>query len=234
MARLARLAVAAHAHLVLLRGHSGQTVFRDDIDRSAFLSALRSACRLESVALHAYALLPDRVWLLCTPSGAQSLGRAMQALGRGFSAAYNRRHGRSGSLWDGRYRSTVVEDGPRLLDSMVFVDQAPVRAGLAADALSASWSSARQHVGQIAEYPLTDAPAYWALGNTPFDRCAAYRALLDDSQNADRVGELERAAQRGWAVGSQAFLDRLRQHAARPVAPRPRGRPRKGPEVRKA
>jgi putative transposase len=104
---------------------------------------------------------------------------------------------------------------------------------LATDALSASWTSAPQHAGLQAECPLTDAPAYWALGNTPFDRCIAYRALLDDSQPADRVIELERATQRGWAVGSLAFLERLRQHAARPVAPRPRGRPRKRPETPK-
>ena len=100
MARLARLAVADHPHLVLLRGHSGHTVFLDDVDRTAFLSALREACNLERVALHAYSLLPDHVWLLGTPASAQALGRTIQALGRRFSTGFNRRHQRSGSVWD--------------------------------------------------------------------------------------------------------------------------------------
>jgi putative transposase len=227
VARLARLSVADHAHLVLLRGHSGQPVFRDDIDRTAFLSALQTACSLERVALHAYALLIDHVWLLCTPASAQAVGRAMQAVGRRFSATFNRRHQRSGGVWDGRYRASVVEDGAPLLEALVFVDQAPVRAGLADTALSAAWSSARQHVGMAAEFALTDAAAYWALGNTPFDRYAAYRAMLDEALDRPRADYLTAATQRGWAVGSAGFLEVLHLISVRPVAPRPRGRPRR-------
>jgi len=225
--RLARLAVADHAHLVLLRGHSGRPVFVDDVDRSAFLSALLHACQAERVALHAYSLLDDHVWLLCTPASAQGVGRALQALGRRFSAGFNRRHGRSGGVWDGRYRATVIEGGARFLEAMVFVDQAPVREGSLPQALSAPWSSARQHAGLSAEFPLTDASEYWALGNTPFDRCAAYRALLEEPIGSDLALRLLAAAQRGWAVGSPAFLDALRQASSRRVQPRPRGRPRK-------
>ena len=227
MARLARLAVADHAHLVLLRGHSGQPVFRDDVDRAAFLSALQHACHAERVALHAYSLLDDHVWLLCTPSSAQAVGRALQALGRRFSTGFNRRHRRSGSVWDGRYRATVVEGGARLLEAMVFVDQAAVREGAVPEALSAQWSSARQHVGLSSELPLTDAPAYWSLGNTPFDRCAAYRTVLEEPLGIERAARLSAAVQRGWAVGSPSFLDALRQLSSRRVEPRPRGRPRK-------
>jgi putative transposase len=228
VARLARLAVADHAHLVLLRGHSGNPVFHDDdVDRAAFLSALQHACNVERVALHAYSLLDDHVWLLCTPASAQAVGRALQAVGRRFSAGFNRRHQRSGSVWDGRYRATVIEGGAQLLEAMVFVDQAPVREGSIPAALSAVWSSARQHVGLSAEFPLTDAPAYWALGNTPFDRCAAYRALLDEPLGNERAARLAAAVQRGWAVGSPSFLDALHQLSSRRVEPRPRGRPRK-------
>jgi len=227
VARLARLAVADHAHLVLLRGHSGHPVFGDDVDRAAFLSALQRACQAERVALHAYSLLDDHVWLLCTPASAQAVGRALQALGRRFSAGFNRRHQRSGSVWDGRYRATVVEGGAQLLEAMVFVDQAPAREGFLPDALSAVWSSARQHSGLSAELPLTDAPEYWALGNTPFDRCVAYRTLLEEPLGDDRAARLTAAVQRGWAVGSPSFLGALHHLSSRRVEPRPRGRPRK-------
>ncbi|HEX6018550.1 MAG TPA: transposase [Burkholderiaceae bacterium] len=227
MARLTRLAVGGHAHLVLLRGHSGRPVFRDDVDRAAFLSALRAACALELVALHGFALLPERVWLLATPAGADALGRTLQALGRRFSTAFNRRHGRRGSLWDGRYRSAVVEDGPSLLEAMLFVDLAPARAGASPDALATPWSSARTHVGQSTEFSLTDAAIYWSLGNTPFDRCTSYRLLLDESQTGETVQRIESAVLRGWALGTKAFQERLARQLARPMAPRPRGRPRR-------
>jgi putative transposase len=229
MARLARLAIADHGHLVLLRGHNGKTVFQDDVDRACFLSALRDACMLERVALHAYAVLTDHVWLLCTPASGQALSRAMQSLGRRFSAAFNRRHRRSGSLWDGRYRATVVESGPRLLECMIFVDQAPVREKVVASALDAAWSSARQHAGSEVGLPLTDVAEYWALGNTPFDRSAAYRLLLEEPQDSALTAGLAAAAQRGWPVGSHAFLAGLAERSSRRVSPRPRGRPRKPP-----
>jgi len=172
-------------------------------------------------------VLPVQVWLVCTPATADALGRTMQLLGRRFSAAFNRRHHRRGSVWDGRYRATVVERGTHLLDTMLFVDQAPVREGIFQSALSAHWTSARQHAGYDAELPLTDAAAYWALGNTPFDRSAAYRTLLEEPLSNELALRLTQSAERGWAFGSTSFLEHLANVSARPVAPRPRGRPRK-------
>ena len=211
---------------MLLRGHGGQPVFRDEIDRAAFLAALQTAFTAERVALHAYALLPERVWLLCTPASSQGIGRAVQSLGRGFSASFNRRHGRTGTVWDGRYRAAVIEDGLPLLEAMVFVDQAPVREGQVATPLASAWSSARQHAGIASQYVLTDAETYWMLGNTPFERWAAYRTLVEEMQGNAKAERLATAALRGWAIGSQSFLERTAKAATRPVTPRPRGRPR--------
>lgn len=225
MARLPRLSLAQHAHLVLLRGHNGQTVFADDGDRQAFMSALHAAFARERIALHGYALLADRVWILCTPLVEQALSRAMQSVGRRFAAAFNRRYRRSGSLWDGRYRATLVEGGESFLEAMVFVDQAPGRDRL--DDAGALWSSARQHLGLEGGAPLSDAPEYWALGNTPFDRAAAYGHLLGEPQSAMLVERISAAAHKGWALGSAAFLSRLGGLIERPVAPRARGRPRR-------
>jgi putative transposase len=195
MARLPRLSLARVAHLVLLRGHNGETVFRDDQDRHTFLEALRAAFEREQVALHAYALLTDRSWLLCTPEHDQGLSRAMQSLGRRFAAAFNRRHQRSGSLWDGRYRATVVESGRTLL-------------------------------GFDGPMQLRDIAEYWALGNTPFDRATAYRALLNESARPAQVERIVAAVQKGWALGSSEFVEALRLRTTRPLQPRRRGRPR--------
>jgi putative transposase len=227
MARLPRLAIARCAHLVLLRGHSGQPVFRDELDRRQFLLDLHAAFTRERVALHGYALPGDRVWLLCTPAEQHSLSRAMQALGRAFAAGFNRRHGRSGALWDGRFRATVVERGSTMLDAMVFVDQACHRTDTSDAANAALWSSARQHLGFDGEVPLNDASEYWGLGNTPFDRAAAYAKLFAEPQSEQQAQQLQSAAEKGWAIGSASFLSSLRDLTQRPVAPRARGRPRK-------
>ena len=186
MARLPRLALPGFAHVVLLRGHNGEAVFRDDDDRAAFLGAMDAAFRSAGLALHAYALRTDCVWLLCTPAGEGDLSRAMQALGRRFASAFNRKYDRSGSLWDGRYRSTVVEPGRMRLTAMVFVDRLlndPISADPQEDA-SVSWSSAHQHLGHPGSVQLSDVAEYWALGNTPFERAAAYRTLLADTVRA--------------------------------------------------
>jgi putative transposase len=228
MARLPRLSLAGVAHLVLLRGHSGESVFRDDEDRKAFLEALHGAFEREHVALHAYALPIDRVWLLCTPAQDRGLSRAVQSLGRRYGAAFNRRHLRSGSLWDGRYRSTVVEPGHTLLATMQFVDQLPTDQTPAEGTgpHPSFWSSARQHLGFDGPVQLNDTAEYWALGNTPFDRAAAYRALLNESASASQAERIVAAAQKGWALGSSAFVEALQLRTERPLLPRRRGRPR--------
>ena len=220
--------MARVAHLVLLRGHNGAVVFHDDADCTSFLAALQVAFERARVALHAYALLPDRVWLLCTPLEGDELSRAMQSLGRRFAAQFNRRHQRSGSLWDGRYRSTVVEPGRVLLDAMVFIDQfaAGTTSGEDAQRTTAEWSSARQHLGFDGPIPLNDLAEYWALGNTPFDRASAYRALLSEATPPGDAERIVTATQKGWPLGSPRFIESLQQRTLRRLIPRKRGRPR--------
>jgi putative transposase len=229
MARLPRLALPGFAHLVLLRGHNGEAVFRDEDDRATFLDALAAAFKRERVALHAYALLADRVWLLCTPARDGDLSRAMQALGRRFAAAFNRRHDRSGSLWDGRYRSTVVEPGPMLLTALIFVEQSrDAPTSVDAEGVASTLSSSMgQHLGFGGRVQLVDLAEYWALGNTPFDRAAAFRALLWDNSRVAGFERMVLATQRGWPIGSSGFISQLEALTTRPVRARPRGRPSK-------
>lgn len=226
MARLPRLAVPGQAHLVLHRGHGARVLFADDDDRSQALQSLREAIGSWSVALHAYALLRDRVWLLLTPSTATALGRLLQSFGRAYTARFNHRHGGRGTVWAGRYRSTVVEPGPTLQDVLVFVDQSPMAAGLAAAAGDWPWSSAGHHLGTTRDPLLTPAAAYWDLGNTPFERAAAFGALMAEPLLPSRELQIAAAAEKGWALGSAAFMAQLARAVERPLQPRPRGRPR--------
>ncbi|MFM2066722.1 MAG: hypothetical protein RLZZ584_1631 [Pseudomonadota bacterium] len=225
MARLPRLAFAHLAHHIVLRGHNREAVFVDDVDRQAWLGAMREAAATLSVALHAYVLLADHVHLLVTPRSAEALGQLVQALGRRYVVAFNRRHGRSGTLWDGRFRASVIEPGAPLLGCLRYIEQNPVRAGLVARAVDWPWSSAAHHLGRKADGLVTGLPEYWALGNTPFEREAAWAHLLDEPLAPAEVEAYTRNALAGWAHGSGAFLARLQETTGRPLQPRPRGRP---------
>lgn len=222
MARLPRLVVAGQAHYVIQRGHSGHPVFADDADRQQFMAALREASAAERVQLHAYALLASEVHLLVTPETAAALSRMMQALGRRYVSAYNRRHGRTGTLWDGRFRCAVVEPGAARLDVLRLID------GLAADpgadlAASTATTRADSTVGGL----LLNTPEYWQLGNTPFEREAAYRALLVAGLPDKRQLALRQAALGGWVAGRASFAAELEAALKRPMSPRAPGRPRR-------
>jgi len=223
VARLPRLVAPGLAHHLLQHGHNAQPVFVDDDDRRAYLAALHEAARGHAVQLHAYALLDNQVHLLLRPPTAAALSRMMQALGRRYVAAFNRRHGRSGTLWAGRFRAAVVQDGAPLRQSLLLID------GLTSSREAHRWSSAPHRLGLQRDPLVVDPPEYWQLGNTPFEREGAYAALLARGLDDAQVLHIEHAAANGWALGSPQFLAQMAQLLGRAVQPRPRGRPRGRP-----
>ncbi|MFM2052806.1 MAG: hypothetical protein RL456_843 [Pseudomonadota bacterium] len=234
MARLPRLAIAGLVHHVIQRGHNRQPVFLDDEDRLTYLGALREAAALHRVAVHAYVLMDDHVHLLVTPPVAEALSKMLQAIGRRYVAAFNRRHGRVGTLWDGRFRATVLEDGPHVLACMRYIEQNPQRLIPPTPATDYRWSSAPHHLGRRRDPMLTDHGLYWALGNTPFEREMAWQRLLDEGLAEPEVRAHTDSALKGWALGSGAFLAALGASTERPMSPRPRGRPPRTPRGRPA
>ncbi|MBZ8138561.1 transposase [Rubrivivax gelatinosus] len=218
MARLARLVLPGCGHYVIQRGHDGRAVFADDEDRAVFAAALREAAAAQQVVVHAYALPDDEVQLLVTPPAAEALSRMMQSLGRRYVGAYRLRHGGRGTLWDGRFRCALVEPGAWQLAALRLVDAA------------APMSSAAHRLG--GRDPLvSDPPEFWQLGNTPFEREAAYRRLLADGVPPAQAAALRAAALGGWAAGDAGFVARLAEQTARPLRPRPRGRPPRDRQV---
>jgi putative transposase len=227
MARLPRLALAGQPHHVALQGHNGEEVFLDDEDRGAFLTMLGEAARVHRVALHAYVLLDDAVHWLATPIEAPALGRLVQSIGRRYVAAFNRRHARRGTLWDGRFRSSLIEAESGLIDATVLIERLPLSAGLAQHARDWGWSSAAHHLGRRRDPLVSEHPVYWSLGNTPFERELAHANLLEVGLSPIREQVLQLALKRGQAVGSVAFLAQSTEAAGRPLVTRGRGRPKK-------
>lgn len=225
MARLSRLSVAGQLHQVLQRGHDGEAAFRDADDYRAFLAALHEAALAHRVDIHAYALLPSEVHLLATPASAEALSLLVQATGRRYVAAFNARHGRRGTLWEGRFRAAVVEAGRHLRECEVFVDTAPVRAGLVEDAEAYPWSSAAHHVGLVPDRLVRPHAVDWLLGNTPFEREVARKMLLRRSLSMSQREAIEKAVAGGWVLGSEEFARETETSTLRRVRPGRAGRP---------
>jgi putative transposase len=224
MARLARLCVPGWPHVLVQRGHNRQAVFVDDTDRQLFRNLLQEAALHSSVQIHAYGLLDDEVRLLATPASAQGLSVLMQAIGRRYVANFNRRHSRHGGLWEGRFRCTVVEPEQHLLACMQYVE---FNAGDAlADWSLSPWTSTAHHLGARMDRWITDPAQFWSLGNTPFEREAAYQKLVMQGLTDAQQLEISLAVNSGWPLGSEAFVSLLESATPRRLTPRSRGRPR--------
>ncbi|MFL9926706.1 transposase [Herbaspirillum lusitanum] len=225
MARLPRLVVPGQAHHIIQRGHDGLHIFRDAADHQAFLDWLRDAARQFKVALHAYVLMVDHLHLLVTPADELGLARMMQWVGRHYVPYFNQKYGRSGTLWQGRYKATVLEAEEYLLDCSRYIELNPVRNGLTAAPGDYPWSSYMHHIGAKQDSLITDHSCYWALGNTPFDRELNYKAEMEAGLGSQRSNDIRTATLKGWALGSDDFKNDLMRQVNRRVSPAKRGRP---------
>ena len=227
MARLPRLALAGHLHHQIHRGHNVQPIVVDDDDRRALLAALQDSAATHRVAIHAYVVMPNHLHLLATPAADEGLSRMMQALGRRYVSAFNLRHGRVGTLWEGRFRAAPLEAESHLLTVMRSIELNPQRGGLTTEPGDFAWSSAAHHLGRRRDPLISDPPGFWALGNTPFERELAWRRWLEEGESEAERERLVDSALKGWPLGSARFLQLLGEVSPRPMSPRPRGRPRK-------
>lgn len=224
MARLPRLCIPGWPHLLLQRGHNRQAVFLDDADRKLFRDLLLEGAIRHGVQVHAYGLLDEEVRILATPSSTDSLSQLMQAIGRRYVSAFNRRHERSGGLWEGRFRTTVVEPEQHLLSCMRFVEGLIV--GGSAGVGLAPWTSGGHHLGARVDALITEPASFWSLGNTPFEREAAYRELVEQGLTSAEVVQIIKAVNAGWPLGDAEFVRGLGAATARRLTPLPRGRPK--------
>ncbi len=216
-------------HHVVQRGIERRPIFRDEADFHRMLGELAQLCRPQTLALHAYVLMPDHFHLLLTPLESQGLSRAMQSLGRRYVRGFNQRHGRAGTLWESRFRSTVVEPETWLLDCMRYIELNPARAGLVQEAQSYPWSSLAHHLGLRVDPLVCDHAQFWLLGNTPFERQANYARSCAAALETGRLERIREGTRQGWPLGSDTFLAGLAQRSGRRLVRKPVGRPRRVP-----
>lgn len=225
MARQPRLILPNQPHLIVQRGNDNQLIFRDDEDHERFLGWLKECSRFYKVAVHAYVLMPGHVVILATPTDETGLALMMQKVGRYYVPWFNSRHGRTGTLFQGRFRTAVVDAAPYLLACSRYIELAPVHAGMVAAPYEYRWSSYAHHAGMRPDPLITEHMLYWSLGNTPFQREAAYTDFVQQGYGSDEGEVIATALAKGWPVGSHAFKADLEVKTKRQILPAKRGRP---------
>lgn len=228
MARLPRSVVPGLPHFVIHRGSNGQRVFVDDTDSLAYRLALTQAAREAGVAVHGYGLYAAEVRLLVTPPASASLAAMMQSIGRRYVRAFNLRHGRSGTPWEGRFRSTVIDAPDWFMPCLQYAEGAGTAHPDDAEPVSTGdqrWSSAGHHLGLRIDDGVSEHALFWALGNTPFEREVAYRRMLAQALPPSTVERIRSATLKGWALGSSAFAKSVGALTGRRLEPLARGRP---------
>ena len=231
MARLPRLTVPGYPHHVIQRGNNRQLIFTCVADYQRLLAMLDEYARKFGVALHAYVLMSNHFHLLATPSTTNGLPQMMQAVGRHYVRYFNDRQARSGTLWEGRYRSTLIETDRYLLACMAYIELNPVRAGMVKEPGDYLWSSHRFYTGLRADAMLTPHPLFWTLGNTPFAREVAYAELVAAGVTSEKQMLLTSSVLGGWALGEKNFIADLQKKTKRRIHRSEPGRPSKAEKI---
>lgn len=226
MPRMPRPVVASQPLHIVQRGNNRTATFIDQADYRVYLAVLQLTRSRVGCAIHAYALMPNHVHLLITPETKAAPARLMQRIGRWYVRYFNERHGRTGTLWEGRYRSSLIDSERYFLACSRYIELNPVRAGIVAIPSDFEWSSFRGNACDGTDHLLTPHPIYQALGARTGARRAAYKALFDAPLGAATIDAFRHAAKRGTAVGGalwtrqiearlQRRLDRLSHGGAR-------------------
>ena len=189
------------------------------------LDLIEQHSRELGVEIHAYVLMTNHLHLLLTPQKDQALPKMMQAVGRSYVQTFNKVHGRTGTLWEGRYRSTLIQTERYLLACMAYIDLNPVRAQMVAQPDDYIWSSYSHYVGRRNDRLITPHALYWGLGNTPFAREAAYAEMVHAGIQADQQRALTDATLSGWALGDAQFIAGLKLQTPRRLSKDKAGRP---------
>jgi putative transposase len=210
---------------VIQRGNNRQSCFLRDQDYRCYLSQLGDAALAQGCRIHAYVLMTNHVHLLMTPEASGAVARTMQYLGRRYVGYFNATYRRSGTLWEGRYKSCLVDSERYLLTCYRYIELNPVRAAMVADPSDYPWSSYRANGQGVADRLVYPHDEYAQLGTTVDDRCAAYRALFLEAIGEDRMSEIRAYVQQQRALGTSWFQGAIEAGLQRVATVRPRGWP---------
>ncbi len=227
MARLPRLNIVDIPQHIVQVGHNNVACFFDNEDYEFYLHSLKLAADQYQVHVHAYVLLPNSIQIVATPKVSQAVSSMMQSVGRRYVQYVNHRYKRSGTLWAGRYKSSLIDSQAYLLSCYRYVELKPTILGEVDDPVDYPWSSFHHHVGSERSHLIQDHKLYLSLGDTYQERAKGYQQLFSydfDRRLFDYIAETINV---GQVLGGDTFKDRIEKIAKLNVRPKKRGRPKK-------
>lgn len=234
MARLPRLVLVGHPHHVIIRGNNREPIFIANEDYRFYLDKLKLACEKHHCEVHAYVLMTNHVHLLITPHKKESLAKAMQMVGRYYVQYFNHCYRRTGTLWEGRYKSTVVDSDDYALICYRYIELNPVRARMVEDPIDYPWSSYRFNaLGEVNDL-VTPHSLYTALAETNTLRLKIYQSLFEQHISASKMNKIRDATNKSQLLGNELFQQKVQQQLTRRVGPKKKGGDRKSTQFKKS
>ena len=227
MARSPRITIPAYPHHIIQRGNNRQATFFADEDYRFFLECLRQAKSKCRCRIYAYVLMTNHFHLLVEPTEIGDLGRFMQSVGRRYVRYINANYRRSGTLWEGRFKSAAVSRDEYLIMCSRYIELNPVRAGMVAHPRDYCWSSYRYRALGLTDTLLVDDPWYAGLGTTAEERREKYREWIESEVHEGEWEEIRQSTQRGRLIGREAFQRQVEALTGRRLVGEARGRPKK-------
>jgi putative transposase len=223
MARLPRYVLPGHPQHVIQRGNNRNVIFASEEDYSFYRECLKKACSEHKVLVHAYVFMTNHVHLLMTPQTEYGLAKVMQSVGRRYVQYFNYAYRRTGTLWEGRYKATLIDTENYLLTCYRYIELNPVRANMVSLAEEYRWSS--YHFNARGEFDelLTPHALYEALGRTPATRVSVYRALFKNHIDETTMMEIRNATNKAWVLGNDHFRNEIESLLNRQTHPSPKG-----------
>lgn len=231
MARLPRIDLPEVPQHVIQRGNNRTACFFATDDYAFYLDCLRLAAQKARCAVHAYVLMTNHVHLLVTGEVTGSISVLMQSLGRRYVRYINRCYGRTGTLWEGRFKSSLIESERYFLTCSRYIELNPVRAAMVREPADYPWSSYTAHADGQGEPWLIDHACYVALGRDATARQTAYRALFQDAIDQETLTAIRDSLNHSGVLGSTQFQDDIETQLARRVRPGKPGRPKKSTQA---
>jgi putative transposase len=226
MARLPRLDIPGVPQHLIQRGNNRSACFFEEQDRFAYLDYLRETSQRNACAIHAYVLMTNHIHLLVTGGKKGAVSAMMQALGLRYVRYINRVYRRTGTLFEGRFKSSLVQSERYLLTCYRYIELNPVRAALVADPGDYRWSSYRHHALGDPNGLITDHSEYLSLGDTPGERRSAYTELIKEVLPDEDIAAIRLHLNKDCALGTRGFQDRIEAVAKRRARVAAPGRPK--------
>jgi putative transposase len=227
MARLPRYFVKGQVQHIIQRGNNRETIFVTDDDYLFYLECLRDAAKFHDLSIHAYILMFNHVHLLASPKTEKSIPKTLQSVGRRYVQSFNFHYNRTGTLWEGRYKATVIDSDRYLFTCMRYIELNSVRANIVTHPREYPWSSYGHNALGKKNKLVKSHLNYRRLAATTAARQSAYRKLFRAALGKADLEAIRESTNKGWVLGSDSFRAKIERLSDRRTAPKPRGRPRK-------